>query len=77
MIVFSPHPDDDVISAGAAVMSLAMQPNVELHLTYCVSGAVAVPDSFVMDKINQFKINIVPEQNTSEPGNDDQIAYCA
>ena len=63
--MFSPHPDDDVISAGGAVMSLAMQPNVELHLTYCESGAVAVADSFVLDKINQFKVNVVPEQNGS------------
>lgn len=69
--MFSPHPDDDVISAGAAVMSLAMQPNVELHLTYCVSGAVAVPDSFVMDKINQFKVNVVPEQPSTQTEKDD------
>lgn len=56
VIVFSPHPDDDVISAGAAVDSLT-QADVELHVAYCVSGAVAVPDSFVMDKITQFSIN--------------------
>lgn len=46
-MLFSPHPDDDVISAGAAVAALAGQDNIEFHCTYCVSGNVSVPDSFV------------------------------
>ena len=63
VIVFSPHPDDDVISAGAATISLSRSKNIELHVAYCVSGAVAVPDSFVMDELNRFKVEIQLENS--------------
>lgn len=55
-MLFSPHPDDDVISAGAACMSLCKQDNIEFHVVYCVSGNVAVPDSSVQEKIKQYKL---------------------
>ncbi|CAL5998361.1 Glucosamine-6-phosphate_isomerase [Hexamita inflata] len=73
VIIFSPHPDDDVISAGAVLSSLIQQPNVELHVAYCVSGAVAVPDSFVMNYLNKFNIEIKLENGDGTLG--EQISY--
>lgn len=43
VIVFSPHPDDDVISMGGTLARLS-QHNHELHVAYQVSGNIAVFD---------------------------------
>jgi len=43
VLVFSPHPDDDVISMGGCLMRLAAQGH-EVHVAYQVSGALAVFD---------------------------------
>ena len=43
VIVFSPHPDDDVISMGATLMRLVDQGH-EVHVAYQVSGNIAVAD---------------------------------
>ncbi len=43
VLVFSPHPDDDVISMGGCLMRLAEQGH-EVHVAYQVSGALAVFD---------------------------------
>lgn len=40
-IVFSPHPDDDVISMGGTLMRLVEQ-NHEVHIAYQTSGNIAV-----------------------------------
>lgn len=43
VLVFSPHPDDDVISAGSIVER--MQSNgCNVQVAYCVNGSVAVPN---------------------------------
>lgn len=43
VIVFSPHPDDDVISMGATLMRLVDQGH-DVHVAYQVSGNIAVAD---------------------------------
>ena len=43
ILVFSPHPDDDVISMGGCLMRLAEQGH-EVHVAYQVSGSLAVFD---------------------------------
>ncbi|HPW78413.1 MAG TPA: PIG-L family deacetylase [Bacteroidales bacterium] len=43
VIVFSPHPDDDVISMGGTVARLSQQGHI-LHLAYHTSGNIAVFD---------------------------------
>lgn len=43
ILVFSPHPDDDVISMGGSLMRLAEQGH-EVHVAYQVSGSLAVFD---------------------------------
>ena len=43
VLVFSPHPDDDVISMGATLSRLVSQ-NHEVHVAYQTSGNIAVFD---------------------------------
>jgi len=45
-LVFSPHPDDDIISMGGTLMRLHDQGN-EVHVAYQTSGNIAVTDEFV------------------------------
>lgn len=47
VVVFSPHPDDDVISMGGTVARLS-QHGHELHIAYQVSGDIAVFDHDVV-----------------------------
>ncbi|MGN0068987.1 MAG: glucosamine-6-phosphate deaminase [Prevotella sp.] len=56
VIVFSPHPDDDVISMGGTIRRLVQQGH-EVHLAYETSGNIAVGDEEVtrfMHFINGF-----------------------
>ncbi|MFG0334084.1 MAG: glucosamine-6-phosphate deaminase [Maioricimonas sp. JB049] len=43
VIVFSPHPDDDVISMGGTLITLAQQGH-DVHIAYMTSGNIAVFD---------------------------------
>ncbi len=43
MIIFSPHPDDDVISMGGTFLRLVKQGH-EVHVVYQTSGNIAVHD---------------------------------
>ena len=45
VVVFSPHPDDDVISMGGTLIRLADQGH-DVHVAYQVSGNVAVSDEY-------------------------------
>ncbi|MDR1860974.1 MAG: glucosamine-6-phosphate deaminase [Bacteroidales bacterium] len=45
VIVFSPHPDDDVISMGGTLIRLVDQQH-EVHVAYQVSGNIAVSDEY-------------------------------
>ncbi len=56
IVVFSPHPDDDVISMGGTIRRLVQQKH-EVHLAYETSGNIAVGDEEVtrfMHFINGF-----------------------
>ena len=56
VIVFSPHPDDDVISMGGTIRRL-MQQGHDVHIAYQTSGNIAVADEEVrlyMHFINGF-----------------------
>jgi len=56
VIVFSPHPDDDVISMGGTIRRL-MQQHHDVHIAYETSGDIAVGDEEVrrfMHFINGF-----------------------
>lgn len=45
-LIFSPHPDDDIISMGGTFMRLHDQQH-EVHVAYQTSGNIAVTDEFV------------------------------
>ena len=47
VIVFSPHPDDDVISMGGTIQRLVQQGH-EVHVAYETSGNIAVGDEEVV-----------------------------
>lgn len=60
VLIFSPHPDDDIISMGGTFIRLADQGH-EVHVAYQTSGNIAVFDDeavrfadFVMDYHNTF-----------------------
>jgi len=46
VIIFSPHPDDDIISMGGTFQRLHDQGH-EVHVAYQTSGNIAVTDEFV------------------------------
>jgi glucosamine-6-phosphate deaminase len=46
-VIFSPHPDDDVISMGGTLIRLAQQGH-EVHIAYQTSGNIAVFDHDVL-----------------------------
>jgi glucosamine-6-phosphate deaminase len=63
IIVFSPHPDDDVISMGGTLIRLVDQGH-EVHVAYQTSGNIAVFDEdalrfaeFVEDFCDEFEIH--------------------
>ncbi len=69
VLIFSPHPDDDIISMGGTFMRLQEQGH-EVHVAYQTSGNIAVADSeaerfarFVCDYNEKFEINS-PEADT-------------
>lgn len=51
VIIFSPHPDDDVISMGGTMLRLVDQGH-EVHVAYQVSGSIAVSDDDVLRYID-------------------------
>ncbi|MBO7290922.1 MAG: glucosamine-6-phosphate deaminase [Bacteroidaceae bacterium] len=54
VIVFSPHPDDDVISMGGTFNRLVEQGH-DVHVAYQTSGNVAVYDDVVLQNIDTAK----------------------
>ena len=77
VVVFSPHPDDDVISMGGTFIRLVEQGH-DVHVAYETSGNVAVHDDVVLqhmdtahelgfaDKFNEVKA-IVASKKPGEP----------
>lgn len=62
VLIFSPHPDDDIISMGGTFMRLQEQGH-EVHVAYQTSGNIAVADDealrfarFVIDYNDKFEI---------------------
>jgi glucosamine-6-phosphate deaminase len=62
VLVFSPHPDDDVISMGGTLIRLAEQGH-EVHVAYQTSGNIAVFDAdairfanFAADLMKMFRV---------------------
>ena len=51
VVVFSPHPDDDVISMGGTFIRLVQQGH-DVHVAYETSGNVAVHDDVVLQNID-------------------------
>ena len=89
VIVFSPHPDDDVISMGGTVARLSQQGH-ELHMAYQVSGNIAVFDhdvvrylDFIRESSNIYGFNpakaddiykrVVEELKKKHPGEPDPM----
>ena len=65
VLIFSPHPDDDIISMGGTFMRLQQQGH-EVHVAYQTSGNIAVADDeaqrfarFVIDYNEKFGIQSV------------------
>ncbi len=54
VLIFSPHPDDDVISMGGTFIRLVEQ-NHDVHVAYQVSGNVAVHDDVVVQSVETAK----------------------
>jgi glucosamine-6-phosphate deaminase len=51
VLLFSPHPDDDIISMGGTFIRLKDQEH-DVHVAYQTSGNIAVSDEFVMRQID-------------------------
>ena len=51
VLIFSPHPDDDVISMGGTFIRLVSQGH-DVHVAYQTSGNVAVADDFVLQQLD-------------------------
>ena len=54
VVIFSPHPDDDVISMGGTFQRLVNQGH-EVHVAYQTSGNIAVGDEEVIRYVSVFK----------------------
>ena len=72
VLVFSPHPDDDVISMGGTLIRLADQGH-DVHVAYQTSGNIAVFDAdavrfahFAADLIKLFKLDAKSSPNIGD-----------
>jgi len=64
-IVFSPHPDDDVISMGGTLIRLADQGH-DVHVGYQTSGNIAVFDDDAL-RFSQFAVDLLHHQGVDCP----------
>ncbi len=64
-LVFSPHPDDDVISMGGTLQRLVDQKH-EVHVAYQTSGNIAVGDEEIIRSISLFRH--LNEEWNAQPG---------
>ncbi|MFZ9673175.1 MAG: glucosamine-6-phosphate deaminase [Flavobacteriaceae bacterium] len=53
ILVFSPHPDDDVISMGGTIKKMVEQGN-HVHIAYQTSGNIAVHDDYVIQLVDLY-----------------------
>ena len=61
-LIFSPHPDDDVISMGGTLIQLADH-GFDIHVAYQTSGNIAVYDDEVI-RFMQFCLDASPDQRS-------------
>jgi glucosamine-6-phosphate deaminase len=66
VLVFSPHPDDDVISMGGTLQRLVDQ-NHDVHVAYQTSGNIAVGDEEVIRYVSLMQ-NVVERFDTPNTG---------
>jgi len=77
VVLFSPHPDDDIISMGGTFMRLHDQGH-EVHVAYQTSGNIAVTDEFVtrfIDFAVGFESMFDIDETKSKKILDDAIAF--
>ena len=65
ILIFSPHPDDDVISMGGTFDRLVSQ-NHEVHVAYQTSGNIAVNNSDVLKYLEVFNATFYDYKNKNE-----------
>lgn len=73
VLVFSPHPDDDVISMGGTLARLVQQGH-QVHTVYQTSGSIAVFDDDViryLDFVNEYNEIFSSEMKNFRTINDD------
>ncbi len=66
VIIFSPHPDDDVISMGGTMLRLVDHGH-DVHVAYQVSGSIAVSDADVLrylDFVRDYSATVEGEDTT-------------
>lgn len=63
-IVFSPHPDDDVISMGGTLLRLVDQKH-DVHVAYQTSGNIAVFDDDAI-RFSQFAVDLLKSHNVAD-----------
>lgn len=75
VIIFSPHPDDDVISMGGTMLRLVDHGH-DVHVAYQVSGSIAVSDSDVLrylDFVRDYSASVEGEDTTTLEEEHDRI----
>lgn len=75
VIIFSPHPDDDVISMGGTMLRLVDHGH-DVHVAYQVSGSIAVSDSDVLrylDFVRDYSASVEGEDTTTLEQEHDRI----
>lgn len=72
VILFSPHPDDDVISMGGTFLRLVDQGH-EVHVAYQTSGNIAVSDLDAL-RFAEFAQEFNQRDNVENPALDEAIA---
>lgn len=76
-IIFSPHPDDDVISMGGTFIRLVDQGH-EVHVAYQTSGNIAVFDDDVIrfsDFVREFENDFISKNSASEELHNDIVKF--
>jgi len=73
VILFSPHPDDDVISMGGTFLRLVKQGH-EVHVAYQTSGNIAVSNADAL-RFAEFSHEINKTAKVENPGLNKTLAY--
>ncbi len=77
VVIFSPHPDDDVISMGGTLLRLVEQGH-DVHVAYQVSGNFAVSDEYVtrfLDFCEEFLTFYDPDNETAVEQKDNILSF--